>query len=237
MAKLIAFGDSFTWGSDMADTMRIFEWEAMPDDWKRIWENRFENTYSRSTWQSLLAQHSGMDYMCLAEQGCSNQSILRRFFENVGKIKTGDIVNVNFTWRNRYDFFNTEEQKWQTVRPSGTEGEFYSDMYYKHIQGPLWDQIESLKAINLIVDYLKMNNIKHIVTCIDDSIYNDPSYSTPLTTQLQRTHADAIIWFNETGFHQWSQDNNFEISPLWHPLEQAHKAAFEYMKVKYDKTN
>jgi len=228
MAKLIAFGDSFTWGSDMGDTMRDFEWWAQPGEWRK--HNRFTNLYSRRTWQAMLAAEHELNYECVAVQGCSNQTIVRTFFENVQRIRPDDIVSVNFTWRNRYDFYNDLNDEWHTVRPSGTEDVEYHELYYKHLHNTIWDQVESLKAINLIIDYLKLNNIQYIATCIDENIYKDMHHSTPLIHQLQKQHKDDITWFDGIGFHEWSKQNDFEISPMWHPLEDAHKAALEYIK-------
>ena len=231
MAKIIAFGDSFTWGSDMADTVRHFEYNEWPEERKRA--TPFRDTYSRSTWQALLAQDLKVDYVCLAEQGCSNQSIVRRFFENVNLIEAGDTVSLNFTWRDRFDFYNDETGDWETIRPSGTEDSKYYEMYYRHIQSSHWDQIESLKAINLIINYLRLNNINFITTCIDDLIYHDEHHTSPLIKTLQEQNEECIWWFEGKGFHQWSKDNGFKISPMWHPLEDAHKAAYEYIKNEF----
>lgn len=230
MSKLIAFGDSFTWGSDMGDTMRHFEWEKMPLEWQKRPENRFYNLYSRRTWQAKLAEHKGLEYRCLAEQGCSNQSIVRKFFDYIPCIKEDDVVSVNFTWRDRYDFYNEEKRRWETVRPSGTEDSKYFEMYYKHIQSDYWDQIESLKAINLIIDYLIINDIDFIATCIDDNIFNDPHIKKdPIIRSLTEANDDKIKWFDGMGFHKWSKVNDYPISPMWHPLEEAHEAAFDYV--------
>lgn len=229
MAKVIAFGDSFTWGSDMGDTMRHYEWEAMPTEWKRQAKNRFDNLYSRRTWQAKLAKMMHYDYKCYAEQGCSNQSIVRQFFKYAPSIKPEDLVIVNFTWCNRYDFFNEETMKWETVRPSGTEDSKYYEMYYKHIHTSYWDQIESLKAINLILDYLTVHKIDFLATCIDEKIYNDKHINDPVVETLTNANKDKIKWFDGLGFYEWSKVNNYPISPMWHPLEEAHEAAFNYI--------
>ncbi len=233
MAKMIAFGDSFTWGSDMGDTMRDFEWWAKPKEWRNQKANMFDNLYSRRTWQAKLAKKLGLDYKCYAEQGCSNQSIVRQFFKYAPSFKEGDLISVNFTWRNRYDFFDTETDNWETVRPSGTEDSKYHEIYYKHIQSVKWDQIESLKAIILILGHLKYNNIDFIATCIDDEIFDDQLLTDPVIGSLTDVCKDDIRWFEDKGFHKWSIDNNYPISPMWHPLEEAHEAAFEYLSMNW----
>lgn len=233
MAKVRAFGDSFTWGSDMGDTMRYFEWEATPMEWRQ--KNPFSNLYSRRTWQAKLAEHLGMEYKCYAKQGCSNQTIVRRFFKECPSFKPDDLIIVSFTWRNRYDFYNALTNEWETVRPTGTEDSRFFELYYKDIHSTLWDQVESLKAVNFITEYLKASGLNFIVTCIDDEIYRDPKcMSDPVVDSLTRLNEEHIKWFNGMGFHRWSGVNGYPISPMWHPLEEAHEAAFKYVLENWD---
>jgi hypothetical protein len=228
MAKLIAFGDSFTWGSDMADTMRYPEFQKLQEDDHTL---SYLNTYSRSTWQNLAAEHLGLTYKCLAQEGCSNQTIYRRFFETATQFKSDDVISVNFTWRNRYDFFDVAQAEWHTVRPGDAVNDEYAKLYYKYIQSHNWDQVESLKVINGVVDYLVQNKLKYIITCIDHLIYTDPTHSSlRIIKQLQKIHADKIVWFEGLGFHEWSKIKQFPISPMWHPLEDAHRAGFALLK-------
>ncbi len=237
MLKLIAFGDSFTWGSDMKDTFRYDlgeRKENVDND-----PNWYVNSYSRSTWQSLLASTYGFKYICHAREGCSNQSIVREFFRHAHTFKEGDLISVNFTWRDRYDFLNTDEMNpnydyddstaWETVRPSGCESKYF-ELYYKNIQSAQWDIVESLKAINLIISYLKLNKHKFIITCIDKLIYDDPHHPIDIADTLRQQFKDDITWFDGKGFLDWSRDNNYPVSEMWHPLEEAHEAALKYMR-------
>jgi hypothetical protein len=226
MAKLIAFGDSFTWGSDMGDTMRI-------EEFRQKYANssiRYHSMYSRRTWQKHLADSLDMDYKCLAQEGCSNQTIHRRFFEALPLISPDDVVSINFTWRDRHDFY--DGKKWNTIRPSGTEDNPQTKLYYKHFQDPNQDQIESLTLLNNIIDCLELRGCtKYVVTCVDALMYNDPHHSSlEVIKALQNCHNDKITWFDGKGFYQWAQDNNYPISPMWHPLEEAHLAGFRMLQ-------
>lgn len=227
MAKLISFGDSFTWGSDMSDTMQFsqFQKEYAGTGIK------YRDIYSRSTWQAHVAKYLKLDYKCLAQEGCSNQSIYRRFFESTSLFNPDDVISVNFTWRDRYDFWDDSTNHWNTVRPSGTDDYPLTKLYYKYIHSSKWDQVESLKVINGIIDFLENYNYRYIVTCIDDMIYNDPYHSSlDIIRELQNRYKDKITWFNGMGFHQWAKDNEYPISATWHPLEEAHLAGFEYLR-------
>ena len=227
MAKLISFGDSFAWGSDMGDTMLIdqFRKEYGQTDIK------YCDMYSRRTWQKHLADSLDLDYRCLAQEGCSNQSIYRRFFESTPLFNKDDVISVNFTWRDRFDFLNNDNKQWTTVRPSGTEDHPLFKTYYKHIQSSNWDQVESLKVINGIISFLELNHYRYIITCIDELIFNDPWHSSLLIIkELQNIYRDKITWFNGLGFYNWSKENNYPISDYWHPLEEAHWAAFQLLR-------
>lgn len=227
MAKLIAFGDSFTWGSDMGDTMRIDEFNEKHSDT----DAKYCGMYSRRTWQKHVADYLDIDYKCLAQEGCSNQTIYRRFLEALPLINLDDVVSVSFTWRDRHDFYDGE--KWETIRPSGTEDNPLTKPYYKFFHNSNQDQIESLTMLNLIISILEAKKVKYIITPIDELIYNDPWHSSLESIKaLQDLYADRITWFDGKGFHQWAKDAGYPISPMWHPLEAAHLGAFSYLRTE-----
>ena len=230
MDKVIAFGDSFTWGSDMHDTVRadLGHWDGSVP---------YTETYSKHTWHALLAKDLGYKYKCYAREGCSNQTIVRTFFERLAEFNKNDLIIVNFTWRDRYDFLDAETIEWESIRPSSIKGDSkFAEMYYKHIHSHYWDNIESLKAINLVISILKCYNMKYIVTCIDDMIYGDNVHVNNTITSMRDVYKNEITWFDGIGFHQWSVKNKFPISPMWHPLEEAHKQALKKIKEQHEFT-
>ncbi len=226
MAKLVAFGDSFTWGSDMGDTMHASDFKKAHADTNV----KYCSMYSRRTWQKHVADYLDLEYKCLAQEGCSNQSIHRRFLEALPLLNTDDVISINFTWRDRRDFYDGE--KWNTIRPSGTEDNPQTKMYYKYFHNRNQDQIDNLVLLNNIIDLLELSGrIKYIVTCIDELMYFDPVHSSlEAIKELQNVHADKITWFEGKGFHQWAKDGGYQISAAWHPLEDAHWAAFQYLR-------
>ena len=52
---------------------------------------------------------------------------------------------------------------------------------------------------------------------------------------LQDQVAPHLTTFEGSNFLEWSRKNKFPESKLWHPLEDAHKAAGEYMLKVFDK--
>jgi hypothetical protein len=55
--KLTSYGDSFIFGTDLADAEMIPNTSGKP---------------SQHTWPALLAQHLGYQYRCRAYPGCGN---------------------------------------------------------------------------------------------------------------------------------------------------------------------
>jgi len=207
MSKLHAFGDSFTYGSDLSDC---------------------GNKPSLYTWTSLLSNHLEKEYVCYAKAGSSNQTIVRKVFDNIHNIKDDDTVVVNWTWIDRWDFFNLQKSNWETVRPDSVDSIFYKN-YYKYFQSELWDKFETLKAINLISNTLENYNIKLIMTCIDKLVFDTTWHCPKYIENLQDSVKDKIIWFDGLGFYDWAKYKQYKISDKWHPLEEAHKKAFEYI--------
>jgi len=116
MNKLHAFGDSFTFGSDLNDC---------------------DNKPSNNTWTALLSKHKSLDYICHAYPGETNQTVVRKFFDNIHLIDSNDLVVVNWTWINRWDFYNTNDNKWESIRPDSTNSIFFKN-YIKYFQSELW---------------------------------------------------------------------------------------------------
>jgi|APSaa5957512535_1039671.scaffolds.fasta_scaffold179978_2 hypothetical protein len=226
MAKLVAFGDSFTWGTNLKDADH-----KVPNKHQCVPCN-----YSKNTWPALLADNLKLEYVCRAGQGCGNQTIVRQFFEYLPHINIEDLVIVNWTWINRWDFYDIDVNRWETIRPSGTENSKFKEFYYKYLQSELWDKWESLKNIGLVHRILEQNGIKYISTCIDELVIDTTYHAPDYVKHLQNELVDQITWFNDQGFFEWSKTNNFKISNEWHPLEEAHQAAFEYIRDNHDFT-
>ena len=80
---LVAGGDSFVWGSELADS-----------------PNGSPSGYSRSTFPALLANQSKSEYVCAAYPGISNYKIVTRLKEKIHQ-NTPAVVVVCWTWPTR----------------------------------------------------------------------------------------------------------------------------------------
>lgn len=88
MTTVLAGGDSFIWGSELADSPH-----GGPDG------------YSLSTFPALLADK----YICTAYPGLGNQAIAQRVRDYLVWAKSPDIVIVCWTWPSRDNAVNSDQ--------------------------------------------------------------------------------------------------------------------------------
>lgn len=266
MNKLIAFGDSFTWGTDLNDDWLTSEMPLVngvknpeDSDVEYTMDTFFDGwkDYSNETWTALLANELGMQYVCHASPGASNGTILRRILSNVNSLNRGDFVVVNWTWIDRWDMFDISNDEWVTLRPhmnktdgvlvtpkdDGNDVQVRLDIdpnlhkfYYKYIQSELWDKLETLKNMALIINILEGMGIRFITTCVDKLSINTEFHAPQYILELQDMVSSKLTWFDSDGFYDWSMKNNFPVGETGHPLEEAHQTAFEYIKNNHDFT-
>ena len=78
------------------------------------------------------------------------------------------------------------------------------------------------------------------MTLMDNTLFDpiDPGWQDPYALRnLQRLIAPYITKFDNMDFLSWARKNNYPISDSWHPLEEAHRAAADYMIKVFDKQN
>lgn len=86
MTTVVAGGDSFVWGSELADS-----------------PHGGPNGYSRNTFTALLAD----TYVCAAYPGNSNNDIAQKLKEVLSKVHTIPVVVVCWTWPSRDKIFTS----------------------------------------------------------------------------------------------------------------------------------
>jgi hypothetical protein len=208
MSKLLAFGDSFTFGNDLSD------W----NDCKP----------SQLTWPALISKHYNLEYECHANPGIGNLRILESILQT--NIDNSFCI-INWSWVDRFDFCSSNTEKWETIRPTAEHS--LASYYYKNFHGQYQDILSTLIYIDTAINYLLSRNNKFIMTIIDDLVFENimPTWHNPTAVeQLQTSIKPHIKYFNGLTFLEWAKGNNFPISNRWHPLEEAHQAAFEYIK-------
>jgi hypothetical protein len=219
---IVAGGDSFVWGIDLADlTLKG----------------------SNSTWPALLAQQYSQQYKCIAKPGCSNDSIVREVIKQCEKTEN-PIVLVQWTFPWRFGFKYADPIGWQTIdlyvtgkqSPDITE---FANQFNRLIgTTEYWAVYSTLKEIVFLQQYLKSNNIPYLFTAVDNTIFHNrtvsdqtDSYVRSLYNQIDHSN---WYWFPKSkGFYQWAVENKYNVGPTAHPLEQAHIDAAELIKDKF----
>lgn len=210
--RLKSFGCSFIFGTDLADAK--FDW---PDQ-----------TYSKSTWPALLAQKLGHDYSCYAHGGSGNLCILNRLLNSLSNDKPCFFV-INWTYIDRFDYRDISDNgnDWSQIRP-GDDSDF-SRMYFKFLHSEYQDKITSLIAINTAIDVLVSQGRKFLMTSMDDLLLDQEYHIEPGIKLLQNKIRPYITTFEGKNFLDWSRSRGFAISKDNHPLEDAHRAAADYL--------
>jgi hypothetical protein len=220
-----SFGCSFIYGTDLADTHKYDAWP----------------TRSQLTWPSLLAQHLGYGYQCYARPGSGNLQIMERVLAQATNIEPALFV-IGWTWMDRFDYIDNNPNindwpgtPWKTIMPVDTTG--ISHTYYRDLHSQFQDKLTTLIYIKTVIDVLKQKNYPFIMTYIDDLIFETQWHSSAAIAELQDYVRPHLISFEGLNFLDWSKKNNFPISDTMHPLEQAHRAAGDYIIKVFDTKN
>jgi hypothetical protein len=209
MTKLKSFGCSFIFGDDLKDTF-------LEDD-----------PWSAYTWPALLSQDLGLQHQCYAQSGAGNLQIYQKLLQQLADPEPAVFV-VGWTWIDRFDFVDPYTDNWGTLRPSSDTDQ--AKFYYKQLHSQYTDKLRTLSLISHSCQLLQSQQRKFIVTAQDPLIMETQWHSDAAISMLQDSIRPCMTWFNGQSFYNWAQQNQYAISSNWHPLEDAHHAAFELIK-------
>ena len=225
--KLKSFGCSFIFGSELADDGRGYL-SAKP---------------SQFTWPALLAQDLNYNYECYARAGAGNLRILEKILAQT-TVEDPAIFVIGWTWMDRFDYtVNPTEpviyteliraemignETWKTVRPGDSDSRAHN--YYRDLHSEYRDKITNLIYIKTAIDTLKQKNIPFIMTGIDENLFDTQWHITAAVRSLQESIQPYMTRFEGKTFLEYSKEKGFPISGTMHPLESAHKSAFELIK-------
>ena len=208
--KLKSFGCSFIFGSELSDIT-----------------NRTKK-YSQLTWPAIIAQRQGLDYACYARSGSGNLQILNNVLDQVAQ-HNNDVYIINWTFANRWDYMYAVNNQWHSILPWDTHDR--AEFYYRHFQAEYTDKLNNLIWINCATQALETAGAKFCMTYMDPLLFDSRWNTGPGIAQLQQGIAPHLHLFDGTNFVEWSQRNDYAISPKYHhPLEQAHVAAADYLQ-------
>jgi hypothetical protein len=219
---LKSFGCSFIFGTDLADDGR----------------NKNYATGSYLTWPALLSQELGYHYQTYARPGSGNLRILEKILTESPVDKSAVFV-IGWTWIDRFDYTVIPTSKiplwdcagseqWKTIMP--IDNDSVARAYYRDLHSQYRDKLVSLTYIKTAIDVLKQNNISFIMTYMDDLIFETEWHTSPAMVNLQNYIRPYMTQFDGKNFLDFSRERKFLISETQHPLEDAHRAAFELIK-------
>jgi hypothetical protein len=223
--KLKSFGCSFIFGNDLHDDGRDGPW----------------GTPSQHTWPALAAQRLGMPYQCWAKGGIGNLQILDRVLLQAAYEHTyqeQSFFVINWTWVDRFDYITDHDAKvehtrakfrdtWSTITPAHDSEE--AQFYYRRLHSQHRDKLTSLIYIRTAIETLEQKGIPFLMTYMDD-IIKDTQHDVPYSIlDCQDRVFPHLHAFEGENFLDWSRTKKYPISPLLHPLEEAHAAGADIM--------
>jgi len=222
---LKSFGCSFIFGTDLSDEQSVPGLCVNP---------------SQKTWPAVLANKLGCEYHCYARPGAGNLQILENMMNCVAESDHNDFFIIGWSWIDRFDYYNTEHQdilwnNWNTARPTGTD--LISKNYYQNLHSEYQDKLTNLIYIKTAIDLLHQKRIKFLMTYMDELMFDQRWHVTPAVKVFQEYVRPYMTTFEGQTFLNWSRKHKFAESNNWHPLEQAHDAAADYMLKVFDMQN
>lgn len=242
MGKLVAGGDSFTYGSELKDCYRINE------------NNLPIEQISQYSFPALLAKELKLEYICSAFPGYSNSAIRRTTFDACEKYQDIDLVIVTWSFPNRFEFkfkhgweqislwsieenieekinrefenanpivFQSHLEKLKREKQIGIKD--VADSFYKHIgHTNYWASYQSLLDMVFLTNYLELRKIPYLFLSVDEYIFSETTADDSIKTLFSQINFDNWYWFpGNKGFYTWAKENKFPFATT-HPREEAH---------------
>ena len=209
---LKSFGCSFIFGSELADASAIVG-NVHP---------------SKNTWAAHLAQSLGYNYQCHAWPGAGNLQILEQILNQTAE-DNNDLFVIGWTWIDRFDYYpaTPDQSPWRTIMPVDTDN--LAKVYYRDLHSEYKDKFTCLSYIKLAIDTLNQKNIPFVMTYIDELLFDQRWHTTPAVIHLQEYVKPYMTTFEGKSFLEWSRKKGYPKTATWHPLEEAHRDAGDYI--------
>ena len=212
---LKSFGCSFIFGSELADDGRDGPWA----------------TASELTWPAHLARKLGHIYECHARAGSGNLQIMEQVLTQATTSNDLDLFVIGWTWIDRFDYYDAQDTQrrhpWHTVMP--IDDDAVANTYYRHLHSEYRDKLTNLVYVKTATAELQRRNIAFVMTYMDYLLFDQTWHSNPAIVEVQAQIRPHMTLFDGQNFLDWSRANKYTVSEKWHPLEQAHESAGDYM--------
>ena len=224
MKKIVSFGDSFVFGSELTD-----------------------NFDGSKAWPALVAKTLGYEYHTSSVPGCGNDHIARQIYTWFSNNSSEDTLAViNWTWMCRWDFYIVEHETWIKLGPTcvpeklknlveRTQAEDMITFYKTRANSSiLWNKFRNLQTIWAVQQYLNQKGVKSVQTYMDYELFNNTWHAPDYIKELQKLVFPSLQLFEEKNFVDWSHTHGYPVTIQgMHPLEEAHNAAAKYWEDVY----
>ena len=213
--KLKSFGCSFIFGCELSDDGGDGPWA----------------TASQLTWPAHLARHLGYNYECYAQPGSGNLQIAEAVLNQLAKPEPALYV-IGWSWIDRFDYYPAIPKKpsgnpWSTIMPIDTDP--VAQVYYRDLHSEYQDKLTSLIYMQTVLDALKRHGHNYIMAYMDELTFDQRWHTSPAVLKLQTQIQPHMTQFDGLSFLEWSRKQGYPKTEMWHPLEQAHQAASDYL--------
>lgn len=225
---LVAGGDSFTYGSELQDSVTPFDPNGTEPPRQIV---------SESTFAALTAKDLGMGYHCVAYPGYGNSSIRRTVMDACESTQNIGLVLVTWSFPSRYEFrFNYDTQErwghWYNITPWDTiddieqiRKEFKNDNRYifeHHVahltrskelgitdfaksfytnvgSSEYWESYSSLVEVIMLQQYLELKKIPYVFSPVDECLLNNCKKYHDASMQTLVNQLNSDNWITYPG--------------------------------------
>jgi hypothetical protein len=220
---IVVGGDSFIWGSELADSAIPFNNETLEPA---------QQVISQSTFTALMAKDMGQKYECVAYPGYANSAIRRTVMNACEQTKDISLVVVCWSFSGRYEFrfnYDTEERwaNWYSITPWTAiddveliKKDFKSDnhiilehhinnlnrakrtgvstfakAFYQHVGDSGHYQLwNSYTEIIMLQQYLQLKGIPYIFTTVDECLLENYKHWSDESISTLYNQIDLSRW-------------------------------------------
>jgi hypothetical protein len=155
------------------------------------------------------------------------------------------LIEHEFVSKNQ-SILNSHKKHLSMTKKTGIND--FAKVFFKHVgDSEYYELYSSLKEILFLQLYFEKNDIPYLFLPADNHFYNHPNYYRQKDEFVDSLY-NQINWKNwfffeggteanhtkePRGFYQWAAENKYPIGTT-HPLEEAHQAAAELIKDKFN---
>ena len=217
LKKVIAIGDSFFAGAELHD--------------------------ATSVWPCLYANEIGVEFHNRSRGGCGSKWVLKELLSSIYNEHEPCLYILLWPYLSRRDYYDKDSEDWYALGPMAHtyKGKYQDSIesvrkhYFADMHSFLDDKIQNLCMIHHALLALQQTKHQWVMHISDSEIYETTWFQDDPVKLLQDQTVWAITTFeDDLNFVDWSKKHGCHLGEYGHPLEDAHRLAFEFFKPKYD---